>query len=140
MSEVLVLAYHAVSERWPADLCVTPDRLASQLGLLTARGYRGATFRQAVVDPPADKTVAGGVDDGAPAAGRRTLPPGRRRPAGGQNRGGDVRRRLPVRGDAGLSDPASPRHPGDRFRSHGPHGDRRADGVARDRPVAGGTA
>jgi peptidoglycan/xylan/chitin deacetylase (PgdA/CDA1 family) len=64
MSEVLVLAYHAVSERWPADLCVTPDRLASQLGLLTARGYRGATFRQAVVDPPADKTVAVTFDDG----------------------------------------------------------------------------
>ena len=32
MGEVLVLAYHAVSECWRADLSVTPERLASQLG------------------------------------------------------------------------------------------------------------
>jgi peptidoglycan/xylan/chitin deacetylase (PgdA/CDA1 family) len=64
MSEVLVLAYHAVSERWPADLSVTPERLAWQLGRLAARGYRGATFHQAVTDPPADKTVAVTFDDG----------------------------------------------------------------------------
>jgi peptidoglycan/xylan/chitin deacetylase (PgdA/CDA1 family) len=64
MTEVLVLAYHAVSERWPAGLSVTPERLASQLGLLTARGYRGATFHRAVADPPADKIVAVTFDDG----------------------------------------------------------------------------
>jgi peptidoglycan/xylan/chitin deacetylase (PgdA/CDA1 family) len=64
MTEVLVLAYHAVSERWPAELSVMPERLASQLGLLTARGYRGATFHRAMTDPPADKTVAVTFDDG----------------------------------------------------------------------------
>jgi peptidoglycan/xylan/chitin deacetylase (PgdA/CDA1 family) len=64
MTDVLVLAYHAVSERWPADLSVTPQRLAAQLALLTARGYRGATFFEAVTDPPAEKTVAVTFDDG----------------------------------------------------------------------------
>jgi peptidoglycan/xylan/chitin deacetylase (PgdA/CDA1 family) len=64
MTEVLVLAYHAVSERWPAALSITPERLASQLGLLAARGYRGATFHRAVADPPGDKTVAVTFDDG----------------------------------------------------------------------------
>jgi peptidoglycan/xylan/chitin deacetylase (PgdA/CDA1 family) len=64
MTDVLVLAYHAVSERWPADLSVTPDRLDAQLALLTARGYRGATLHQALTDPPAAKTVAVTFDDG----------------------------------------------------------------------------
>src|SRR4051794_16583368 len=64
MSEVLVLAYHAVSERWPADLSVTSERLAWQLSRLTARGYRGATFHRAVTDPPADRTMAVTFDDG----------------------------------------------------------------------------
>jgi peptidoglycan/xylan/chitin deacetylase (PgdA/CDA1 family) len=62
--EALVLAYHAVSETWPADLSVTPERLTSQLGLLMARGYQGTTVHQAVCDPPAAKTVAVTFDDG----------------------------------------------------------------------------
>src|SRR4051794_27560926 len=64
MTEVLVLAYHAVSERWPADLSVTPERLAWQLSRLTARGYRGATFHRAVTDPAAGKAGAGAFDGG----------------------------------------------------------------------------
>src|SRR3954452_2500187 len=64
MTDLLVLAYHAVSERWPADLSVTPERLASQLELLTARGYRGATLHQALFDPPAGRTVVVTFDDG----------------------------------------------------------------------------
>lgn len=64
MGEVLVLAYHAVSESWPADLSVKPERLASQLERLTARGYRGATVHEAVHEPPAPKTLAVTFDDG----------------------------------------------------------------------------
>jgi peptidoglycan/xylan/chitin deacetylase (PgdA/CDA1 family) len=64
VTDVLVLAYHAVSERWPADLSVTPERFAAQLTLLTERGYRGATLQQALSDPPAEKTVAVTFDDG----------------------------------------------------------------------------
>jgi peptidoglycan/xylan/chitin deacetylase (PgdA/CDA1 family) len=63
MKDVLVLCYHAVSERWPAPLSVTPERLEQQLRFLTERGYRGATFEQAVTAPPAKKVVAVTFDD-----------------------------------------------------------------------------
>ena len=51
MSDVLVLCYHAVSPRWPADLSVTPEAFERQLQLLVGRGYRGATFHDAVTSP-----------------------------------------------------------------------------------------
>jgi peptidoglycan/xylan/chitin deacetylase (PgdA/CDA1 family) len=63
MGDVLVLCYHAVSERWPASLSVTPDALASQLRLLARRGFRGATFGQAVGDRAPGRTVAVTFDD-----------------------------------------------------------------------------
>lgn len=72
--EVLVLAYHAVSAEWPADLSVTPERLSSQLALLTARGYKGATFHEAVHDPPAARTVAVTFDDGFRSVATLALP------------------------------------------------------------------
>jgi peptidoglycan/xylan/chitin deacetylase (PgdA/CDA1 family) len=74
MNDVLVLAYHAVSERWPAALSVTPEALAAQLELVTARGYRGATLGQAVADPPADKTVVVTFDDGYRSVATLALP------------------------------------------------------------------
>jgi peptidoglycan/xylan/chitin deacetylase (PgdA/CDA1 family) len=73
-ADVLVLAYHAVSERWPADLSVTPDRFAAQLALLTARGYRGATLHRALSDPPAEKTVVVTFDDGYRSVATLALP------------------------------------------------------------------
>ena len=63
MSDVLVLCYHAVSEEWPAALSVTPRRLERQLAGLVARGYRGATFRDAVLNPTASRTLAVTFDD-----------------------------------------------------------------------------
>lgn len=48
MSEALVLCYHALSDDWPAALSTTPERFREQLELLLARGYRGATFEEAV--------------------------------------------------------------------------------------------
>jgi peptidoglycan/xylan/chitin deacetylase (PgdA/CDA1 family) len=63
MSDVLVLTYHAVSETWPAELSVTPEALERQLGLLLARGYRGATFTEAVLAPADGKTLAVTFDD-----------------------------------------------------------------------------
>lgn len=64
MSEdVLVLCYHAVSDRWAAPLAVQPARFERQLALLVARGYRGATFHEAITLPPAPKTVAVTFDD-----------------------------------------------------------------------------
>lgn len=63
MSDVLVLCYHAVSPTWTATLSVTPDALERQLALLVRRGWRSATFTQAVLDPPARRTLAVTFDD-----------------------------------------------------------------------------
>ena len=63
MSDVLVLCYHAVSERWPSDLAVSPRQLEEQLAWLVASGYRGTTFRDAVDAPPAGKTLVVTFDD-----------------------------------------------------------------------------
>ena len=64
MTDVLVLCYHAVSERWRAPLAITPQALESQLEFLVRRGYRGATFHQSIVAPPGSKTLAVTFDDG----------------------------------------------------------------------------
>jgi peptidoglycan/xylan/chitin deacetylase (PgdA/CDA1 family) len=63
LSDVVVLCYHAVSERWPAALSITPQHLERHVALLADRGYRGVTFQEAVVRPPAPKTVAITFDD-----------------------------------------------------------------------------
>jgi len=62
-ADLLVLCYHAVSERWPADLSVTPANLEAQLGLLADRGYRGVTFTEAVTGAREGKAVAVTFDD-----------------------------------------------------------------------------
>ena len=69
----LVLAYHAVSERWPADLAISPDRLRNQLELLR-RGYVGATFAQVVRGEVGAKAVAVTFDDGFRSVHRYALP------------------------------------------------------------------
>ena len=63
VTDVLVLCYHAVSEDWDADLSVRPARLESQVKRMLARGYRGATFHDAVHAPPAPETFAVTFDD-----------------------------------------------------------------------------
>lgn len=64
MRDVLVLCYHAVSEEWTAVLSIKPDLFERQLELILARGYKGATFHEALTAPPAPKTVAVTFDDG----------------------------------------------------------------------------
>jgi peptidoglycan/xylan/chitin deacetylase (PgdA/CDA1 family) len=61
--DVLVLGYHAVSESWPAALAVTPAQLRRQLEWLVERGYRGATFHDAVTSRPWRRTLAVTFDD-----------------------------------------------------------------------------
>ncbi len=51
MADPLILCYHAVRERWPAPLSVTPRALEDQLELLVRRGYRGATFGEETASP-----------------------------------------------------------------------------------------
>jgi peptidoglycan/xylan/chitin deacetylase (PgdA/CDA1 family) len=59
----LVLCYHAVSERWPADLSVTPDALDAQLGFLARRGYRGVPFSELALSHARERVVAITFDD-----------------------------------------------------------------------------
>jgi peptidoglycan/xylan/chitin deacetylase (PgdA/CDA1 family) len=63
VTDVIVLCYHAVSPTWEAALSTTPERFARQLALLTARGYRGATFTQAVSSPSHGRVVVVTFDD-----------------------------------------------------------------------------
>jgi peptidoglycan/xylan/chitin deacetylase (PgdA/CDA1 family) len=62
--DVLVLCYHAVSPSWPAILSVTPRRLERQLRFLVSRGYRGATFSEAVSQKQGERVLAVTFDDG----------------------------------------------------------------------------
>lgn len=74
MSDVLVLSYHAVSERWPAPLSVTPERLDAQLRLLVSRGYRGRMFSDAVGGEPSGRIVAVTFDDAYRSVLEQALP------------------------------------------------------------------
>ena len=63
MGDLLVLCYHAVSERWPASLSVTPDAFERQLRLLSRSGFVGETFERAVTRRADRRTVAVTFDD-----------------------------------------------------------------------------
>jgi peptidoglycan/xylan/chitin deacetylase (PgdA/CDA1 family) len=63
MSDVLALCYHAVSRDWPAGFSVPPEQIERQVAGLLERGYVGATFRDAVLSPPAARTLAVTFDD-----------------------------------------------------------------------------
>jgi peptidoglycan/xylan/chitin deacetylase (PgdA/CDA1 family) len=63
LTDVLVLCYHAVSERWPATLSVTPAKLERHVALLAERGYDAVTFHDVVARSRAGKTVAITFDD-----------------------------------------------------------------------------
>jgi peptidoglycan/xylan/chitin deacetylase (PgdA/CDA1 family) len=71
---VLVLCYHAVSEEWDAALSVTPGAFRRQLQTLVARGWVGATFTDAVLDPPHPKTLAVTFDDAFDSVRSRAAP------------------------------------------------------------------
>jgi peptidoglycan/xylan/chitin deacetylase (PgdA/CDA1 family) len=64
VADVLVLCYHALSERWPAALSTTPARFEEQLELLLRRGYRPVTFEQALQGAGGgERTMAVTFDD-----------------------------------------------------------------------------
>jgi len=71
---VLVLCYHAVSEDWDAALSVTPDAFRRQLVALLSQGWVGAKFTDAVLDPPAPKTLAVTFDDAYDSVRLRAAP------------------------------------------------------------------
>lgn len=62
--DLLVLCYHALSERWSAMLSVTPSQFESQLTWIVRRGYRGSTFTDAISSRSAGgRTVVVTFDD-----------------------------------------------------------------------------
>jgi peptidoglycan/xylan/chitin deacetylase (PgdA/CDA1 family) len=63
MSNPILLCYHAVSESWPAPLSVTPQAFERQLRVLSARGYSGETFTDAIRAPEGARTMAVTFDD-----------------------------------------------------------------------------
>jgi peptidoglycan/xylan/chitin deacetylase (PgdA/CDA1 family) len=60
---VLVLCYHAISERWPAHIAVRPADLERHLSRFLAAGYRGATFTDAITRPASPRTLVVTFDD-----------------------------------------------------------------------------
>lgn len=63
MSDLAVLCYHGISETWPAPTSVRPADLERQLEDFLRRGYRGATFSEALTVPPAERTLVVTFDD-----------------------------------------------------------------------------
>lgn len=63
MKDLVVLCYHAVSPTWTASLSVTPAELRWQLEHFVERGYRGATFSDAMSAPVHPKTLVVSFDD-----------------------------------------------------------------------------
>jgi len=61
---VLVLCYHALSDAWRAALAIPRASFESQVDYLLERGYRAATFTEALTAPPAPRTVVFTFDDG----------------------------------------------------------------------------
>src|SRR3954451_9220905 len=61
--ELLVLCYHAVTERWPNELSVDPEALERQVRLLLRRGYRGVRFAEVTSDEGPSKRFAITFDD-----------------------------------------------------------------------------
>jgi peptidoglycan/xylan/chitin deacetylase (PgdA/CDA1 family) len=63
VNDVLILCYHAINDRWPDDIAVSPGEFRRQLAVLVGRGYRGTTFSDAVLAPGSGRTVAVTFDD-----------------------------------------------------------------------------
>ena len=72
--EALVLCYHGISDSWPSDLAVSPERLREQLRHLLRRGYAGATFTAVARGAVPGKALAVTFDDGYTSVMERALP------------------------------------------------------------------
>jgi peptidoglycan/xylan/chitin deacetylase (PgdA/CDA1 family) len=73
MDDLLILCYHAVSERWPTELAVQPRRLERQLRFFIRRGYRAATLSEALARPQG-KTLVVTFDDAFASVIEQALP------------------------------------------------------------------
>jgi peptidoglycan/xylan/chitin deacetylase (PgdA/CDA1 family) len=71
--DVLVLCYHGVAPD-PLHGEVTPEALHAQLSFVAGRGYRWATFTDAVQDETGERVAAVTFDDGIASAVEHGLP------------------------------------------------------------------
>ncbi|HEX5763372.1 MAG TPA: polysaccharide deacetylase family protein [Solirubrobacterales bacterium] len=72
--QLLVLCYHAISDTWPEQTAVASWDLSGQIEALLARGYRGATFTDALTAPPSPRTLVVTFDDAAASVYHRAAP------------------------------------------------------------------
>jgi peptidoglycan/xylan/chitin deacetylase (PgdA/CDA1 family) len=72
--DVLILAYHAVSDTWPAALAVSEADLRRQLRSLVDDGYRGATLSEALASGAGEKLLVTSFDDAYGSVLERALP------------------------------------------------------------------
>lgn len=61
--QVLVLCYHAVSERWPAAMAVRPDSLRAQLRRFRRQGFTSTSFTDAVTGTAPGRFMSITFDD-----------------------------------------------------------------------------
>lgn len=73
-ARIVVLGYHGLSGSWPDETAVAPARFAAQVEAFLRRGYRGATFTEALTAPPPGKVLAITFDDAATSVRRHALP------------------------------------------------------------------
>jgi peptidoglycan/xylan/chitin deacetylase (PgdA/CDA1 family) len=74
MVDVLVLCYHAVSPSWNVELSVTPESLERHLAYFARSSWTIAPFTQAVLNPPAPRTLALTFDDAFASVKRFAAP------------------------------------------------------------------
>jgi peptidoglycan/xylan/chitin deacetylase (PgdA/CDA1 family) len=74
LTDVLVLCYHALSPTWDAALSTTPQRFERQIATLLRRGYRGATFTEAVTAPRRERVLVVTFDDAYRSVGELARP------------------------------------------------------------------
>jgi peptidoglycan/xylan/chitin deacetylase (PgdA/CDA1 family) len=70
----LILCHHGVSDRWPSDFAISPQRLERQLRFLLKRGYRPMTLGAALRERRAGRVLAVTFDDALRSVRQRGYP------------------------------------------------------------------
>jgi peptidoglycan/xylan/chitin deacetylase (PgdA/CDA1 family) len=74
MRDLLIICYHAVSDSFPASMSLPAGQLEAQVGSLVDRGYRPATFSDAVRSDSNGPTLSVTFDDGYRSVSEAALP------------------------------------------------------------------
>ena len=74
MNDLLILCYHAISEDWPTEFAVSPERLRSQVRFLIRRGYRPMTLSDALHGTPGRRALVVSFDDAFASVMEKAFP------------------------------------------------------------------